>query len=102
MFRNYSPVLAPPIEDDNWPMWRSYRDFGGGEVTDWGAHMFDIGQWALGMDKSGPVEFIPPEKQAKRGLQMRYDCGAGMHHVDWGEYNAVQFIGSQGKIEVSR
>ncbi len=102
MFRNYSPVLAPPIEDTIWPMWRQYRDFGGGMITDWGAHMFDIGQWGLGMDKSGPVEFIPPEKSAKRGLQMKYANGVVMNHKDWGEFNAVQFIGSEGKIEVSR
>lgn len=102
MYRNYSPVLAPPIENDNWARWRSYRDFGGGSVTDWGAHMFDIGQWALGMDKSGPVEFIPPEKRANRGLKMVYANGVVMNHVDWGEFNAVQFLGAEGKIEVSR
>jgi predicted dehydrogenase len=102
LYRDYSPVLAPPIEDDDWAMWRSYRDFGGGSITDWGAHMFDIGQWALGMDKSGPVEFIPPEKRDKRGLKMIYANGVVMNHADWGEYNAVQFIGSEGWIEVSR
>ena len=64
--------------------------------------MFDLGQWALGMDKSGPVEFIPPEKKAKIGLQMKYASGTVMNHVDWGEGNAVQFLGSEGKIEVSR
>ena len=102
MFRNYNAILSPPIEDNNWPMWRHYKDFGGGAITDWGAHMFDIGQWALGMDKSGPVEFTPPENRAKRGMQMRYASGVVMNHVDWGEFNAVQFIGSEGKIEVSR
>ena len=102
MFRNYNPILSPPIENTNWPMWRLYRDFGGGGITDWGAHMFDIGQWALGMDKSGPVEFIPPENRAKRGMQMKYANGTVMNHVNWGEGNAVQFLGSEGKIEVSR
>ncbi len=102
MFRNYNPELAPPMEDTGWANWRAYKDFGGGLITDWGAHMFDIGQWGLGMDKSGPVEFAPPEKRAKRGLQMKYSNGVVMNHVDWGESNAVQFIGSEGKIEVSR
>lgn len=102
LFRNYHSMLAPPIEYDGWPQWRRYRGFGGGGVTDWGAHMFDIGQWALGMDHSGPVEFIPPEKRAGRGMKMRYAGGAVMNHVDWGENNAVQFIGTEGKIEVSR
>ena len=102
MFRNYHPELAPPIDDRGWANWRAYRDFGGGLITDWGAHMFDIGQWALGMDQSGPVEFIAPEHGAKRGMQMKYANGVVMNHVDWGSFNAVQFLGSEGKIEVSR
>jgi predicted dehydrogenase len=102
LFRNYHPELAPPIESNAWANWRNYRGFGGGMITDWGAHMFDIGQWAMGMDKSGPVEFTPPEKGAKRGMQMKYDNGVVMNHVEWGEGNAVQFLGTEGKIEVSR
>lgn len=102
MYRDYSPVLSPPIDNDSWAMWRRYRGFGGGSVTDWGAHMFDIGQWGLGMDKSGPVEFIPPEKRGTRGMKMIYDNGVVMNHVDWGENNAVQFLGTEGKIEISR
>ncbi len=101
-FRNYHPDLSPPIEYTGWPQWRKYRNFGGGSITDWGAHMFDIGQWALGMDTSGPVEFIPPEKRATRGMKLVYAGGVVMNHVDWGEFNAVQFLGSEGKIEVSR
>jgi predicted dehydrogenase len=102
LFRNYNSELAPPISFDGYPNWRNYRGFGGGMITDWGAHMFDIGQWALGMDQSGPVEFIPPENRAKRGMKMIYENGVVMNHVDWGEFNAVQFLGSEGKIEVSR
>lgn len=103
LFRHYNPELAPPIEDNNWANWRAYRGFGGGQITDWGAHMFDIAQWALGMDNSGPVEFIPPsETDAKRGMRITYENGIVMTHKDWGEFNAVQFIGSEGKIEVSR
>ncbi len=102
LYRDYSPVLAPPVEVDGYPDWRSYREFGGGMITDWGAHMFDIAQWALGMDESGPVEFIPPTQHAVIGLQMKYKNGVVLNHSNWGKGNAVQFIGTKGKIEVSR
>ncbi len=64
--------------------------------------MFDIAQWALGMDHSGPVEFIPPKERSKKGMKMIYASGVVMNHVDWGENAAVQFLGTEGKIEVSR
>jgi len=102
MFRNYNPELAPPVDDRGWANWRAYRNYGGGQITDWGAHMFDIAQWALGMDQSGPVEFIAPEHGAKRGMKMVYENGVVMNHTDWGSFNAVQFLGSEGNIEVSR
>ena len=102
LYRDYSPVLAPPVEKTHYPDWRNYREFGGGMITDWGAHMFDIVQWALGMDESGPVEFNPPAGPAKIGLQMKYKNGVVLNHVNWGEFNAVQFVGTKGKLEVSR
>lgn len=37
--------------------WRFNTQFGGGEMTDRGAHVIDIAQLALGMDGSGPVEY---------------------------------------------
>ena len=102
LYRDYSPVLAPPVENTRFPNWRNYREFGGGMITDWGAHMFDIAQWALGMDESGPVEFNPPAEPSKIGLKMKYKNGIVLNHVNWGESNAVQFVGTKGKIEVSR
>ncbi len=101
-YRGWHPDLAPLFGDDRWAWWRGYRDFGGGEVTDWGAHMFDIAQWALDMDNSGPVQFTPPEVPSNYGLSMKYENGVVVHHKEWGETNAVQFIGTKGKIEVSR
>lgn len=102
LYRDFHSELAPPIERDIYPNWRNYRNFGGGMITDWGAHMFDIVQWGLNMDESGPVEFTPPDQPAKRGLKMTYANGVVVNHVNWGESNAVQFIGSEGKIEISR
>jgi predicted dehydrogenase len=102
MYRDFNAELSPPVERDIYPNWRNYRNFGGGMITDWGAHMFDIAQWAMDMDESGPVAYHPPAERATHGLQMRYANGVVVTHKDWGEHNAVQFIGSDGKIEVSR
>jgi len=102
MYRGWHPDLAPVFGDEKWAWWRGYRDFGGGLITDWGAHMFDISQWGLDMDHSGPVQFLPPSVPAKTGLSMKYENGVVVTHKKWGEGNAVQFIGTEGRIEVSR
>lgn len=102
-YRGYNPVLSPPIEDSSWAWWRGYKGFGGGYITDWGAHMFDIVQWALGMDDSGPVAFNPPSVPgATSGLSFMYANGIVVNHKQWGDGNAIQFIGTEGTIEVSR
>jgi len=103
LYRGYHPTLSPPLEDNKWAWWRGYHGFGGGYITDWGAHMFDIVQWALGMDDSGPVAFVPPEEPgAKNGLYFTYANGIQVNHKPWGKHNAIQFVGKEGKIEVSR
>ncbi|GGG86186.1 NADH-dependent dehydrogenase [Parapedobacter pyrenivorans] len=103
LYRGYHPTLSPPIEDDKWAWWRGYRGFGGGYITDWGAHMFDIVQWALDMDASGPVSFVPPEQPGSvEGLYFTYANGVRVNHKAWGQHNAIQFVGTEGKIEVSR
>ena len=103
LYRGYNPILSPLLGAPEWAMWRLYHGFGGGYVTDWGAHMFDIVQWALDMDHSGPVSFTPPEiPMAKEGLYFTYKNGVKVHHKSWGSFNAVQFLGTEGKIEVAR
>lgn len=102
-FVEYNNELAPPYPWNNYPMWRRYKEFAGGILCDWGAHMFDIAQWGLGMDHSGPVEFIPPsDKNATRGMVFNYANGIKMVHEDFGHGFAVRFIGSEGTIDISR
>lgn len=100
-YRGYNHLLAPPIPEEFWPKWRNYKEFGGGMVTDWGAHMFDIAQWALGMDDTVPVEYFPPNEE-REFMILRYANGITMSHEDFGKGNAVRFIGSEGVLDVGR
>ena len=34
--------------------WRSYYDYGGGLVTDWGVHLVDVAHWYLKLDAKAP------------------------------------------------
>ena len=105
--RPYNSVLSPRGVHTHFPNWRNYREFSGGMMTDWGAHHFDIAQWGLDMDGSGPVEIIPPEDpKAERGVRYVYANGVEVIHGE--EYekgkkvNGVAFIGTEGKIFVNR
>lgn len=80
--------------------WRSFRDYSGGQMTDWGAHHFDIAQWGLGMSHSGPVEIVPPDGKDVKLLTYRYADGTLVYHGGGG--NGVVFHGTDGKIEVNR
>ena len=98
--RPYNSILSPRKVHDHFPSWRNYREYGGGMVTDWGAHHLDIAQWGLGMDESGPVEILPPEKAGdKRGATLVYENGVRVTH---GGGIGVHFFGSEGEVEVTR
>jgi len=99
--RPYNSVLSPRgAAYSHYPHWRDYREYGGGMVTDWGAHHLDIAQWGLGMDDSGPVEVLPPEEPgAKRGAKLVYANGVTVEHKDG---FGVHFFGTEGEVMVNR
>lgn len=100
-FKPFNAELAPPITKDVYPNWRLYKEFGGGMVTDWGAHMFDIAQWAMDMDKSGPVEVIAPDADHPF-LTYKYKNNVVMTHEKWEWNNAVLFTGTEGELRIGR
>ncbi|HUF63252.1 MAG TPA: Gfo/Idh/MocA family oxidoreductase [Verrucomicrobiales bacterium] len=97
--RPYNSTLSPRGVHRHFPSWRDYREYGGGMVTDWGAHHLDIAQWGLGMDESGPVESIPPKDGGDRGATLVYSNGVTVKH---GGDIGVRFHGEDGEVAVDR
>jgi predicted dehydrogenase len=103
--RPYNSVLSPRGVHDHFPNWRGFREYSGGGMTDWGAHHFDIAQWGLGMDASGPIEVTPPDGKEIKRLHFRYATGVRMIHggLPDNKYRfGVVFVGERGKICVDR
>jgi predicted dehydrogenase len=101
--RPYNSVLSPRGVHSHFPNWRSYREYSGGGMTDWGAHHFDIAQWGLGMDESGPVEVLPPDGRDIKKLTYKYANGIVMYHGGLAGYPfGVVFVGAKGKVCVDR
>jgi len=101
--RPYNSVLSPRGVHTHFPNWRGYREYSGGGMTDWGAHHFDIAQWGLGMDESGPVEITPPDGKDIKQLRYTYANGSVLIHGGLKGYNfGVVFVGTDGKVCVDR
>ena len=98
------PVITPEEPNEKlWGAWRWYKVSGGGLMTDWGAHMFDVAQWALGKDGSGPVEVIPPGYSYYDHLTFKYDNGIILSEEPFdGSTPGVQIYGTEGWVKVSR
>jgi predicted dehydrogenase len=94
--RPYNSILSPRGVHNFFPKWRSYKEYGTGDVGDWGAHHLDIAQWGLGMDDSGPVEILFIDNEAvliySNGIKViQKKTGFGIH-----------FFGSDGEVMVNR
>lgn len=96
--RAYHEELCPKGLHNHYPVFRDYEEFAGGRLADMGAHHFDIAQWALGMDASGPVGVEPPA-EGDNGLKFVYANGVEMFH---GGPSGCTFEGTEGTIEVDR
>ncbi|MEO6002244.1 MAG: Gfo/Idh/MocA family oxidoreductase [Opitutus sp.] len=98
-FRPFTPRLT---EDQ---VWRQVRDFSGGSLTDWGAHLVDTAQVANFSEDSSPVAVegtgvIPPNAinsvpQTYR-INYRYANGVTMAVASTGV--AIRFEGTEGWV----
>jgi predicted dehydrogenase len=98
--RPYNSILSPRGVHQHFPNWRAYKEYSGGGMTDFGAHHFDIAQWGLGRDDSGPYLVHPPgDENLEWGARYWYDDGVELIH---GGPSGVTFIGTNGMIQVDR
>jgi len=99
-------TLDPEKDEQLWGAWRWYLETGNGFTADWGAHMFDIAQAAIGMDGSGPVEFIPKGYNGTKYTTMKYANGIVMTEQPYREDNekaqGIKFTGDKGWLKVAR
>jgi predicted dehydrogenase len=85
--------------------WMRWRDFAGGEMTNWGAHGVDQIQWALGMDGAGPVEMRPLTPGPNGQIEMRYANGVPLRFIlkpGHGPMGGAVFVCEKGKLEINR
>lgn len=93
-----------PYHEKLYRGWMGWRDYSGGEMTNWGAHGLDQIQSALGMDRTGPVEFWPLADSAPGAIAFRYSNGALVRlELPMGDLNGgAVFAGSRGRMELVR
>jgi len=109
----YTIDRVHPQEGYDRPGWLRCEQFGAGMITGWGAHHFDIVNWALGTEYSGPVEVSGTAKFATGGLwdvhgeystEMVFANGTVVNGTTESSEkpNGVLFEGTEGWIFVSR
>lgn len=87
----------------SWMNWMQWRDFAGGEMTNWGAHGVDQIQWALGADAAGPVHLAPLADAPSGSVVARYPTGVEVKFMlETGPMGGAVFIGEHGKLEINR
>ena len=102
--------LAPHQEHRCFYTFRFVQDYSGGETTNTGAHKFDIVQWGLGTERTGPVEIEDMGSEfPKTGLfdtvsrihfRARYANGVELICTPSGIGGAVRFEGTEGWVHM--
>jgi len=75
---------------------RTWRDYSGGGMTDWGAHTFGGALFACNLHMTGPVEIHPPD--GKDFLQLTYIFANGIRIYHGGTSGRLRFRGAKAEI----
>ncbi len=98
----WEPYNIERVKGDYGGGWRRFWDYGSRKNGDWGAHHYDIIQWALGMDDSGPVEFVPKGYEGEEYQYFDYGNGTKVIRGYEGKGHMIRFMGEEGEVLVSR
>jgi len=76
--------------------WRSYIDYSGGGMTDWGAHHFGGATFAVDVRELQPEEVVYNDENGRKYLTFRYPNGVSIYHnrPGWGN---LQVEGTPGE-----
>jgi predicted dehydrogenase len=97
------PTELRPFNNQLQFAWMQWRDYSGGEMTNWGAHGVDQIQWALGKDDTGPTEFWPESPGPNGAVSMRYTDGTLVRFErENAPMGGAVFTGSECKMEINR
>jgi predicted dehydrogenase len=107
----YTEKLVHPQNDFSRPGWLRCQQFGAGMITGWGSHHFDIANWGMGVEDTGPIELSGtadwPAEAALWDVHGNFKTETlfanGVKVLASNEYpNGVKFVGSDGWIFVTR
>ncbi len=92
----YHPYRCSGSFSINGTSWRSFSDYSGGGMTDWGAHHFGGATFAIDVREIEPVEVTYNEEGGKNFLTFRYADGRLIHHNHPGMGN-MHVVGTEGE-----
>lgn len=111
-YAKYTEHRVHPQDGFSRPGWLRCRQYGAGMITGWGAHHFDIANWGMDTEYTGPIEISCQEViwPSKDGLwdvhgpfktTSKFANGVTVHASNSYD-NGVKFVGTKGWIFVGR
>ena len=92
----YHPHRCSGSFSINGTSWRSFKDYSGGGMTDWGAHHFGGATFAIDVRELEPEEVIFHNEKGKKFATCRFPNGKLLHHNHPGQGN-LHVIGTNEK-----
>jgi hypothetical protein len=97
----YHPYRCSGSFSINGKSWRSFSDYSGGGMTDWGAHHFGGATFAVDVRELVPEEVIYHNEKGRQHLTYRYANGLLLYHNHPGMGN-LHVVGTPGQKRAAK